>query len=292
MAVVLGWRGTYRVVRILREAGVGITGVSIERRWFLKQAGLWALGLTLSGLASLGLESTRLAAWASEKSQQFKALDPAVRDGVGHNPRSIGVKAYDVSRKGDETIVNFSHIDPSKQGTLHIQWFDQTNRATLKLYRGSQIKSLMWDGINGTVAFLDAEGRLARFTFSITDKAWVTDNPLSHQILDKNEDDVKLMASIASDFSGRNPNQEVDGQSSQIKPAALCPDYSHPCRGTGYDLTRSYACNKAKQNAASCCSNQYCYGCYSYMSSYCDCACVRWDYLCMCSITGYPCKPC
>jgi hypothetical protein len=127
MAIVLGWWRTYHVVQILREAGVGITGISVERRWFLRQAGLWTLGLTLSGLASLGLESTRLAAWASEKSQEFKALDPALRNGVGHNARSIGVRAYNVSRKGDETIVNFSHIDPSKQGTLHIQWFDYTN---------------------------------------------------------------------------------------------------------------------------------------------------------------------
>lgn len=292
MAVVLGWRRTYRVVRILREAGVGITGISVERRWFLKQAGLWTLGLTLSGLASLGLESTRLAAWASEKTRGLSDLNPALRKRVSHSAWILGIRSYDVSRNGDETLVKFSHIDPSKTGVLDIQWFDQTNKATFKLYRGSEVKILIWDGAKGTITFSDVKGRLARSTFSINDKAWVNEDFLSQQVFDENQDDIKLMGAIASDASVRNLNQQGSEPAPSAGVAAICCNYDIKIKEGCWMPSISEACQCAHANAASRCSNQYCWGCCDYLNPNCDCYCFYGDFWCFCAIIGYPCKSC
>ncbi|MGQ9513048.1 hypothetical protein [Thermodesulfitimonas sp.] len=137
MAIVLGWRRTYRVVQILREAGVGITGVSIERRWFLKQAGLWALGLTLSGLASLGLESTRLAAWAKGKAVEVNGWSPKGPNGVAYEAWKLGVRAYDISPNDQGIVVSFSHVDPAKQGVLSIEDSNGIKKFALAMSTGN-----------------------------------------------------------------------------------------------------------------------------------------------------------
>jgi len=214
-----------------------------------------------------------------------------VRNGVGNNAWTLGVRSYTVVSSNDnEAIVNFTDISSFKQGAFHIKWHE-LKKSSIQLVRKEGTLSVEWDGNKGEFTLSDMKARSAGFNFNLDKKSWVADSDLSWSILKEYNEDVKLMGAMASDFNLTRV-QQLSKTTSSVQATSLCPDTSHPVVGKSYDASKSIAYYHARGSAASKCSNQYCYGCYSYISSICDCYCLAGDYFCFCSTIGFPCKAC
>ena len=214
-----------------------------------------------------------------------------VHNGVGNGAWTQGVRSYKVISSNDnEAIVEISGTSPSIQGTFYIQWHNP-KKASMKLVRTEGTLSIEWDGNKGDFNLTDMEARSACSKFNHDTKSWVADSDLAKSIINENSEDAKLMGAISSDFNQIRV-QKLSEKNSLIQAASLCADTANPVKTGAFGQSKSSACYSAKSAAASECSNQYCYGCYSYMSSYCDCYCQVGDYYCYCSITGFPCKEC
>lgn len=214
-----------------------------------------------------------------------------LRGEVGHNAWSLGVRAYDISENEQEKVVDFTHKVKSKQGTLFIRDYDEDGFMLVKLVREQETVTINWNDIVGKFTITDAKNRIASMEFDMENRAWVLDDN-SLNIIKENKENIQLIGAIAADILSASLN--TCGELSDIQLQSLCPDLNNHIIRAGYDWTRSKACLNARNKAAADCSNQYCYGCHSYLNPSCDCICGPnlGDFFCMCSITGYPCKPC
>jgi len=226
---------------------------------------------------------------------------------VGLDAWNLGVRAYEVTQSKDGLYVGFLHVDKSKQGSLRIERLS-SGKATLaelglELSRNGEVLSVIWNPEVGEFTLLDAKGQYAHFSFD--GQEWVPDDSDDWQILNENQEDVKLVASIASDFS------EKGGEESEVLEKDKCVvlsggsrspnyrslngcswtcDYSYWYRGSCFRLTRSEACWCATSSANYQCTNFCCWGCCAWMSD-CDCICIppEADYFCSCGRNGFPC---
>ncbi|HHW44500.1 MAG TPA: hypothetical protein GXX25_11975 [Desulfotomaculum sp.] len=224
----------------------------------------------------------------------FPDIFSLVRDGVGNSAWALGIRSYKVeSVNNNEIIVEFSGTSPSLQGILRIKW-DNPKKASMKLVREEGTLSVVWDGNIGELSLSDMKARSASIRFNSDTKSWVAKSDFSWSIIKENGEDVKLMGAIASDFNQARMQKLSKQQNPLIQATSICPDYSNPIKGGTFGTTKSDACYKARGYVASECSNQYCWGCYSYKSTNCDCICTPGlgDFYCYCEITGFPCKDC
>lgn len=143
-----------------------------------------------------------------------------------------------------------------------------------------------------------SRGHEAHFAYEVSSGRWVSHGSSSQRILQRNGQDVQLMAAIHADFA-----KYTDGQWRELQNSDICtddirvaPKVHCPCtgpwnRGDAVADTRSWCCYQATNEVNVKCWNQWCIGCCQLLE--CDAACLIGDYICVCGRSGRECGgPC
>lgn len=209
---------------------------------------------------------------------------------IANSVQALGVEAYEINTNEDEIAIKFTHKDKNKSGNLYSKLDNHKDKYVLRLERNKDFLTVDWDAYKGQLMLKNNNNEPIIFTFNNIDRKWECNQENGFEVLNENLDDLKLMVSIFNDVSYL-PTTDLEEEEATIQ--SLCPDYSNQIQGgPEYDTYRSRACEEAHADAASKCSNEYCYGCYSYVGP-CDCTCLLADDMwCHCIIFGYPCTEC
>ena len=215
---------------------------------------------------------------------------------VGPDASNLGVVDYKLRKNNKEMVVSFSHRESNKDGELRIKDLGENEGMLLEFSREGDILSISWNPEQGEFTLQDTNGQTAYFFFE--NQGWVSGTDESTTVLEKYQDDVKLIGAIFSDVDSKPPSSiATSDQSTDICTSPDSIAASDICcggpQGFGecFRTTRSAACECATSNAGTDCWNNLCIGCCRWVGD-CDCACLIEDYFCACGRHGYSCSPC
>lgn len=289
---VLGPRSSYQIARLMaRTQIVQISDSDSAPKKFLKK-----VGGTLAGVTGLSLSGTRPA--AARETIVVKSIEDLPQHARREGVRAISdLQSVDEAGGGSHTTgniksVQFTHSTPDRSGKIISEV--SAARDSFELVRnGSTVLKVAMDKAERAFDIEDSSGRSTHFIF--TDDGVVSDDGIaseSTEIVQRNRDDLTLAASVQADLAMLDAPIKSPPSEQEVSDKVNCQCRpSLNSRGSSYGASKSSACQGARDDANTKCSNCSCLGCCGWLSPTCDCACGVGDYMCSCGITGFACDP-
>lgn len=291
---VLGPRSSWRIARLMaRTQIVHISDSDSAPKNLIKK-----VGGTLAGVTGLSFSGAGAGAAAVKETVVVKSIED-----LPQHARREGVRAISDLQSADEAeggsratgrtkSVQFTHSTSDRSGKLISEVSDA--RDSFQLVRnGRTVVKVTMDKIERAFDIEDSSGRSTHFIF--TEDGVVSDEGIGSEdteIVQQNRDDLTLAASVQADLAMLDAPIKSPPSKQDFSEKVNCQCRpSLNSRGSSYGASKSSACQGARDDANTKCSNCSCLGCCGWLSATCDCACGVGDYVCSCGITGFACDP-